>query len=560
MAHIKKLTIQTGEGQIEVNGTAGSSLDLNAAIRALPASLANAFVTGLDAAGSISGTVTAKGKTSDPVISYDLSWADAAVSQTRAAGLSALAIKANGAFSGGTLKIDTSVTGQGGLSLSGGGSVGVTGTRPLSLKFTGNLPFSALAAQTAAQGLSVNGAAAIDLTISGTAAAPSITGSVTTDGAQVIDVRRNLTLNGLGATITFDRDRAVISRLSGKLAGGGSVSATGSVGIAGGSGFPADLTLTLDKAAYNDGTLVTTIASGTLAVKGPLLSAPILSGKLTLEKSAITIPEKLPASLTAIDIKHRNAPPAVRAQLKDLKNDEGGGGSTSTLGLDLQIDAPSGIFVRGRGIDAELTGNLTVRGTAAEPVVSGGFTMRRGRFEILGKRLDFTEGSITFGGGLVPVLDMSADSVSGSTTITVTISGSANDPAIAFSSSPALPQDEVLAQLIFNQSMSKLSALQIARLADAASQLAGGRSTSLFNSLRSKLGVDDLDISTDEQGQAKVSAGRYINNRTYLELEQGGSSGAKAIINLDVGRGVKLRGEAGADGSGAAGVFYEKEY
>jgi translocation and assembly module TamB len=117
-----------------------------------------------------------------------------------------------------------------------------------------------------------------------------------------------------------------------------------------------------------------------------------------------------------------------------------------------------------------------------------------------------------------------------------------------------------MAQLIFGQSMSKLSALQIARLADAAGQLAGGRSTSLFDSLRSNLGIDDLDISTDSEGQARVSAGKYLNERTYLELEQSGSSGAKAIINLDVGRGVKLRGEAGGDGEGAAGIFYEKEY
>jgi translocation and assembly module TamB len=373
-------------------------------------------------------------------------------------------------------------------------------------------------------------------------------------------VRRNLTVNGLAATVTFDRDRAVISRLTGKLAGGGTISGTGSVGITGGSGFPADITITLDRAGYNDGTLVTTIVSGTLTLKGPLLNSPVLGGKLTLDRSAITIPEKLPASLTEIDVKHKNAPPQVRAQVKALGNDQGGSGSSSTINLDLQVNAPSGIFVRGRGIDAELTGNLTIRGTAAVPVISGGFEMRRGRLEILTRRLDFNTGKITFGGGLVPVLDMEAQSTAGSATITVAVSGNANDPTFAFSSTPALPQDEVMAQLIFGQSMSKLSALQIARLADAAAQLAGGRSTSLFDKLRSNLGVDDLDISTDSEGQARVSAGKYLNERTYLELQQSGDSGAKAIINLDVGRGVKLRGEAGGNGEGAAGIFYEKEY
>ncbi|KQO73718.1 translocation/assembly module TamB domain-containing protein [Rhizobium sp. Leaf262] len=559
-ARIAGLVIQTGNGRVEVSGTAGSALDLKATIRALPANLANAFAPGLDAAGTISGTVTAKGSASDPAIDYDLTWSDAAVSQTRAAGLGALGIKANGRFAGGTLRLDTDVTGQGGLSLSGGGTLGVDGNRPLSMAFKGTLPFGAVAAQTAAQGFDVEGRAAIDVKIEGTASAPIVTGGITTDGTRVTDVRRNLTINNLGATINLDRDRATIARLTGRLAGGGTISGTGTVGITPGSGFPADLTITLNRAAYNDGTLFTTNASGTLTLKGPVLNSPVLGGTLTLEKSAITIPERLPASLAQIDVKHKNAPPAVRAQERKLNADKGGSGSSSTIALDLQINAPSGIFVRGRGIDAELTGSLTVRGTAADPVVSGGFEMRRGRLEILTRRLDFTTGDITFGGGLVPVLNMAAESTAGSTTVTVSVTGNANDPAFAFTSSPALPQDEVMAQLIFGQSMSKLSALQIARLADAAGQLAGGRSTSLFDSLRSNLGIDDLDISTDSEGQARVSAGKYLNDRTYLELEQSGSSGAKAIINLDVGRGVKLRGEAGGDGEGAAGIFYEKEY
>jgi translocation and assembly module TamB len=32
------------------------------------------------------------------------------------------------------------------------------------------------------------------------------------------------------------------------------------------------------------------------------------------------------------------------------------------------------------------------------------------------------------------------------------------------------------------------------------------------------------------------------------------------VINLDVGRGVKLRGGAGGNGEGEAGIVYEREY
>ncbi len=118
-----------------------------------------------------------------------------------------------------------------------------------------------------------------------------------------------------------------------------------------------------------------------------------------------------------------------------------------------------------------------------------------------------------------------------------------------------------MAQLIFNRSLSNLSAFQIAQLASAVSQLAGGGSTSLLDGLRNKLGVDDLDVTTDENGGASVRAGKYLNDRTYIELQQGSDSGSsKAVINLDVGKGVKLKGAAGGDGSASGGIFFEKEY
>jgi translocation and assembly module TamB len=335
---------------------------------------------------------------------------------------------------------------------------------------------------------------------------------------------------------------------------------TGNVGIQPASNFPANIDIKLDKAVYVDGTLVVATVDGTIGLRGPLTANPTLNGKLRLDKASITVPEKLPTSLREVDIRHVNAPKAVLAQIRDM-TPEGARGKSNTINLDIQLDAPSQIFVRGRGIDAELGGSVTIRGTAAAPVVSGGFTMRRGRLSILNRRLDFSDKSrITFAGDLTPALQMEANSTSGSTTLTVGVTGLATDPSITFSSSPALPQDEVLAQLIFGQSMSRLSAIQIAQLADAVAQLAGGRSTSLFQGLRNQLGVDDFDISTDANGRTNVGVGRYLNERTYLELQQNAKDGAKAIINLDVGRGVKLRGAAGANGAGEAGIVYEHEY
>ncbi|MBY5817161.1 filamentous hemagglutinin adherence factor [Rhizobium leguminosarum] len=546
-------------GNLSIAGTTIRSIDVTANAANVPAAIANGFFPGIGAEGTISATAKATGALSSPVVDFKVDWKNAATSQTKGAGLSPLSIGASGKLAGNRLTVDTSLAGDAGMSLKGGGSVVISGNRAIDMRFNGNVPFAVLGAPLAQQGFVADGVANVNLEIGGTAAAPVINGTVSTNGAKLVDVRRNLAVNNLTATVTFNGNQAVISRLSGSLGGGGTISVSGTIGIQPAGGFPADISIKLDKAVYVDGTLVVSTVNGTLGLRGPIANAT-LSGKLRLDKTSITVPEKLPTSLREIDIRHKNAPRAVLAQLRD-DGERKPGEKSSVITLDLEIDAPSHIFVRGRGIDAELGGRVTIRGTAAAPIVTGGFTMRRGRLTILNRRLDFSDKSrITFAGDLTPALDMEATSSSGTTTLTVDVAGLATDPAITFSSSPELPQDEVLAQLIFGQSMSKLSPVQIAQLADAVSQLAGNRSTSLFEGLRNQLGVDDFDVSTDSKGQTSVSVGRYLNDRTYFELQQGGSAGAKAVINLDVGRGVKLRGGAGGNGEGEAGIVYEREY
>ncbi|WP_324762435.1 translocation/assembly module TamB domain-containing protein [Sinorhizobium meliloti] len=556
------LTIEASRGTITVAGSAGPKLDISVRLNALPAALINTFAPTLGAEGTIAGTVDVDGTAAAPVVVYDLRWSNASVAAARGAGVSSLAIAANGRFADNRVTVDATVSGPGDLSFRGGGNVELGGNMPISMKFAGDVPFALLANIMAQQGFTLTGSAKVDLSLSGPARAPQIAGTVSTAGARLVDVRRNLALNDLTANVALDGRQATISRLSANLASGGSIEASGTVGIVPGSGFPADLRIRLNDATYVDGTLFTANLAGDLTLNGPLVSTPVLGGRLTIRRAAITIPEKLPASLSQIDIKHRNAPARVQRMTKDLRRDTSAGTEASgAIAFDLAVSSPGQFFVRGRGIDAELGGDLTIRGTAVQPIVSGGFDMRRGRLEILGKRLTFTDGHIGFGGDLIPTLDLDATSSAGSTTITVNVAGPANNPTVTFSSSPALPQDEILAQLIFNRSLNNLSAFQIAQLASAVGQLAGGGSTSLLDGLRNKLGVDDLDITTDESGGAQVRAGKYLNDRTYLELQQGSdSASSKAVINLDIGRGVKLKGEAAGDGSAAGGIFFEREY
>ncbi len=73
-------------------------------------------------------------------------------------------------------------------------------------------------------------------------------------------------------------------------------------------------------------------------------------------------------------MKHENASRRVLLQAEEIKADTPNAGQWFVgLRLALDIQAPNQIFVRGRGVDAELGGSLGVTGTSAAPVVSGAF-------------------------------------------------------------------------------------------------------------------------------------------------------------------------------------------
>ncbi len=140
----------------------------------------------------------------------------------------------------------------------------------------------------------------------------------------------------------------------------------------------------------------------------------------------------------------------------------------------------------------------------------------------------------------------------------MTVTGTVDNLDIKFSSTPELPQDEVLAQLIFKRSIGELSAFQIAQLAAAAAELAGGSNNSLMNKLRAGTGLDDLDVVTDDKGQTAVRAGRYIRDNIYLGVEAGSGGSTKGTVNLDITRNLKAKGSLGAEGDSSGGIFYEK--
>jgi translocation and assembly module TamB len=559
----------TGAGGLDASAKgsvplAQGQLGVDFDLKSFPLNALNGVVKGQNLAGNISGRGRVTGTLQKPNAEFDLKGAGLSAKPLQEAGLSPLQLAAAGRFANNTLTLSSAkADGPQGFTVSANGNVLASGSG-LGINITGNIPLSLANRFMADRGTQAKGAIEVTASVTGSFAQPQIRGTFSTSGAEVIDPQANIRLQRITLLGSMEGRTVTIRTLNAALSTGGTISATGTISTDAAANFPANIDIKLDKARYADGNLVVATVTGALAVKGPLTRDPVISGNINIDRAEITVPESFGGSSAVIDVKHKDPSKAVAQTLKRAKADQPQvatpSARPSVVRLDINVTAPNKIFIRGRGLDAEIGGSVRLTGPATDIQPVGAFDLIRGRLGILGQRITFTEGQVTLVGDLDPELNFVASTQGTDITVNVTVRGRVSDLQITFSSQPELPQDEVMARLIFNRSISELSPLQVARLAAAAAELAGGSNSSLLDSLRKSTGLDDLDVVTDSQGNAGVRAGRYIRDNVYLGVEAGAAGKTKGTINLDITPNLKAKGSVGSDGDSGAGLFFEKDY
>ncbi len=555
-------TLTLGGGSLRVDGSVSPKLDLTVAATKLAASLVNGFAPDLGAEGSVSGRARVSGQASAPNIDWQAEWTGFALAASRNAGLPALSISASGKSTTTASTISAKLSGAG-LALSVDGRVPYSGAG-LDVKANGTVPLALLALSSSRE-LRLAGNAKVDVTVGGALSAPAVSGAVDLAGATIVDGATGFGISGASGRIAFDGRKATIQQISGRFPQGGSVVLAGSIATAE-SDLPADLTIRISNGRYADGSVINTTFSGDLAVKGPLLGNGVVSGHIDLGRTEIQLPDRISGSANAIDVRHVNAPPDFKPPIPQAPpgsaDGEGGAPANGGLALNVSLAGNSGIYVRGFGIDAEFGGSLQVGGSSRNPQAVGGFQLQRGRMDAVGKRFTFTQGRLTFAGSLVPVVDFAATTQTSDAVVTLNVTGPATDPQISLTSSPSMPEEEILSRLLFNQGVSTLSAAQAIQLVDAVGQLTGATgNVGIVARIRNATGLDDLDIRQSDSGGTMVGIGKRLNDNIRLGVEAGTSADSgRVTIDLDITKHLKAQGSAGQDGSGQVGLTYERDY
>ncbi len=530
------------QAELAVSGSAGSKLDLTASLRGLPADVAAVADPSLAADGVIAAEARITGTSARPEGTIKLTADGMHLRQGAGQALPAANLAANGTLLGSQARLDVRLT-------AGPSHITVTGTAPLSsggslnLKTDGRLDLAMLDPLLAAQGRRARGMVTLDAAVTGTTTAPQARGALVLANGDIADYALGAHVTDLAATVEAAGDTIRLAQFTGK-AGPGTLGGNGTISLAG--TMPVDLHFTANNARPLSSDLITVLIDANLTVQGQVKGDLLAAGTLHVRRADIRVPDKLPASVAVLPVRDANAPPPPPPAT-----------STATIALNLTLEAPEEVFIRGRGLDAELGGTIHIGGTTANPIPSGGLHLRRGTLSVIGTTLNFTEGTIDFSGGGIsdPSLHFVATSTTATVVATLTISGSAKDPKITLSSVPDMPQDEILAQLLFNTSTSKLSPLQLAQIAGALASLSGATSgADPLDRLRTTFGLDRLSVGSSSSGSPTLEAGRYVARGVYLGAKQSASgTGTQATVQVDIAKGLKLETTAGSGTTSATG-------
>ena len=369
----------------------------------------------------------------------------------------------------------------------------------------------------------------------------------------------NMVVNG-----RFTGNRLEIEQLTAS-AGDGTIQAKGFISLASADGYPMNISATLDNARLAKSENIAARATGNLTLEKVAGQTALLSGSLRLPETRYRIIREGAAQVPVLTGVRRK-PPAGRQRISGDGLQAVGGSLFDLIRLDIALKAPDEIYVSGMGLESEWKADVVLRGTTQDPRVTGEIELVRGTLGFAGRSFELQEGRVTFptGEAFDPAIRLLASDTIETVTVSISVTGRASNPQIAFSSVPGLPQDEIVSRILFGDSITTLSPLQAVQLASSLNTLSsGGGGLSPLGSLQSATGIDRLRVlgPDDTVGRgAALAAGQYITKDIYLEVITDARGYTATQLEISLTPALSLLSQAGGSGGSNLSVRYRKDY
>ena len=410
--------------------------------------------------------------------------------------------------------------------------------------------------------MQLSGPIGVAADFSGRVQSPQLTGIVRANNLTFVHETYGTRISQLALRGRFTSSELQIEQLSGR-AGRGTINGTGTVGFASAAGYPIDIRLKLADAQLARSDTIGATLTGDLAITNSRAKGALIAGDLTVPEVRYQIIRQGAAQVVELAGVRRKGEPLPTVNAATRQSDA----APSIWKLDLRVRADNRLFIAGMGLESEWSADLRVQGTTATPAILGEADLIRGTFSFSGQRFDVTRGHIAFTGArpINPRIDLVASADVKDVTVNINVSGSANNPQIAFTSNPGLPQDEIMARILFGGSVSEISALQAVQLATSLNSLrGGGGGLNPLGKLRSAGGFDRLRIlgADDSTGRGTaIAAGFYVSDDIYLEIITDARGFTATQIEIALSKALSILSQVGTSGGGNnVNVRYRKQY
>ncbi|RPF72031.1 translocation/assembly module TamB domain-containing protein [Aurantiacibacter spongiae] len=409
--------------------------------------------------------------------------------------------------------------------------------------------------------IDLTGPVAVAADIRGTLGNPQVRGSLSGDNLRVRSTLTGTDITNVAARGRFNGSRLNLTSFAGDAPGGGRINGSGFVDLANmgaGRGPRIDLRMAARNARILNLENMGATVTGPMRIVSNGVGGTI-AGRLTVNEARWSLGgSEAIAQLPSVEITEVNLP----ADIAPVNE------NTAPWRYLLDIRAPGGIKVDGMGLDSEWrTENLQVRGTTDDPRVDGSVSIvpRQGFYEFAGVRFEITRGEIYFDRNVPidPRIDLIAETDTQNLSVTVNVRGNASQPEITFSSVPALPEEELLAQLLFGGSIANLSATDALQLGSAVASLRGGGGAGPINQLRDAIGLDRLRIVPADPALDRgtsVALGKNFGRKLYGEVITDGAGYNATSLEFRVTSWLNLLATVSTIGRQSVAAEYRRDY
>ncbi|MEP6897918.1 MAG: translocation/assembly module TamB domain-containing protein [Rhodanobacter sp.] len=352
----------------------------------------------------------------------------------------------------------------------------------------------------------------------GTLKQPSITGQALVAGfaAEVPSAGLKLS-DGRIAVSTTDAKRF---RIDGSVKSGeGSLTINGSAGL----GATAQTSLTLRGSRFTaaDIPAAKVVVSPDITLKQDARGIAI-GGSVALDSADVNV-DRLPGAGAT-----KASPDVVVVDQKQQEQ----AASQMPISASVKVDLGGKTHLIGMGLDGNLTGTLNVVERPGRATTGQGQIAVSGTYRAYGQNLQIERGQLLFASTPIdnPGLNIRAGrklnpnaTIDEGQEVGLLVSGTAQRPILTVFSNPVMEQSDALSYLITGKPLSEVKGGEGSMVSAAAQALGSAGGDLLAKRIGSKLGVDDIGVSSSEAlgGNSAFTVGKYLSPRLYLSYGVG---------------------------------------